>query len=57
MKYTVSDNDIGKRLDAYSAEVAEITRSAAARLIEEGAITVSGVTQPKKYAVKLFLHG
>ena len=52
MIYLVQDADRGKRLDAYAAEVADITRSAAARLIEEGAITVSGVVQPKKYAVK-----
>ena len=52
MIYTVNEADRGKRLDAYAAEVADVTRSAAARLIEEGAITVSGVVQPKKYAVK-----
>ena len=53
MIYTVKETERGMRLDAYAAEVAEITRSAAARLIEEGAITVSGATQPKKYAVKV----
>ena len=53
MKYTVSDSDIGKRLDAFASEVSGITRSAAARLIEEGSITVLGKAQPKKYAVKL----
>ncbi len=52
MIYTVKDTDAGKRLDAIAAEAAEITRSAAARLIEEGAVTVSGKAQPKKYAVK-----
>lgn len=53
MIYTVTEQDKGKRLDALCAEVAEITRSAAARLIEDGCITVSDRAQPKKYAVKL----
>lgn len=52
MIYTVKDTDIGKRLDAVCAEAAEITRSAAARLIEEGNISVCEKAQPKKYAVK-----
>ena len=52
MIYTVTEQDSGKRLDALCAEVAEITRSAAARLIEEGCISVSGKEQQKKYAVK-----
>ncbi len=52
MIYIVKESERGIRLDAYAAEVAEITRSAAARLIEEGAITVNSATQPKKYAVK-----
>lgn len=52
MIYIVSDKDIGKRLDAICAEVADITRSAAARLIEEGCITVCSRNEPKKYAVK-----
>lgn len=52
MIYIVSDADEGKRLDAFCAESAEITRSAAARLIEEGQISVSGRSVPKKYAVK-----
>ncbi len=52
MIYTVNDADKGQRLDAYCAEAAGITRSAAARLIEEGSITVSGRTEAKKYQVK-----
>ena len=52
MIYTVTETDVGKRLDAFCAEVADITRSAAARLIEEGQIVVSGRTEPKKYAIK-----
>lgn len=53
MIYTVSDSQVGKRLDAYLAEVAEITRSAAAKLIEEGAALVNGAASVKKYQVKL----
>ena len=52
MIYTVSDADKGKRLDAYLSEVAEISRSAAAKLIDEGLCTVGGKVQPKKYSVK-----
>lgn len=53
MIYTVEEKDRGLRLDAFSAEAADITRSAAARLIEEGAVTVDGKPQPKKYSVKV----
>ena len=52
MIYTVSDADKGKRLDAYLSEVAKISRSAAAKLIDEGLCTVGGKVQPKKYSVK-----
>ena len=52
MIYTVTESDKGKRLDAIAAELGEITRSAAARLIDEGQITVGGRAQPKKYTVK-----
>ena len=52
MIYIVADTDAGKRLDALAAEAAEITRSAAARLIEEGSIKVCGRVQAKKYNVK-----
>lgn len=52
MIYTASESDKGKRLDAFVSEVAGVTRSAAARLIEEGLVTVNGKAQPKKYAVK-----
>ena len=52
MTYTVKTEDAGKRLDAYLAEVADVSRSAAAKLIESGAVTVSGKTSEKKYQVK-----
>ena len=53
MTYTVNEKLAGMRLDAFVAECAEISRSAAARLIEDGAVTVSGRSEAKKYAVKL----
>ena len=52
MTYTVSTTDAGKRLDAYLAEVADTSRSAAAKLIESGDVTVGGRTVEKKYQVK-----
>ena len=53
MIYIATESDKGKRLDAVCAEAAEITRSAAARLIEEGSVLVSGRTEPKKYSVRV----
>ena len=41
--------DKGIRLDQFVATCAELTRSAAARLIEEGAVTVNGKTVAKNY--------
>lgn len=52
MTYTVSAEDAGKRLDAYVAEITELSRSAAARLIESGEIAVNGKACEKKYQVK-----
>ena len=43
--------DAGTRLDQFVAKAAELTRSAAARLIEEGAVTVNGKTVAKNYKV------
>ncbi|MBP3401435.1 MAG: RluA family pseudouridine synthase [Clostridia bacterium] len=48
----VTDEQKGQRLDAFCAEAASISRSNAARLIEDGCVLVSGKTEPKKYAVK-----
>ncbi len=50
--YTVSEENIGKRLDLFAAEMGGLTRSAAARRIEEGTITVDGRTVPKKYLLR-----
>ena len=41
--------DKGIRLDQFAATCAELTRSAAARLIEEGAVTVNGKAVAKNY--------
>ena len=52
MTYTVKSEDKGKRLDAYVAEAAELSRSAAAKLIESGDVTVNDKKSEKKYPVK-----
>ena len=45
------DTDKGTRLDQFVATAADLTRSAAARLIEEGAVTVNGKTVAKNYKI------
>ncbi len=50
MKLTVKDV-AGVRLDAYIASESELSRSGAAKLIEDGAVTVNGRPVQKKYAV------
>lgn len=47
--YLVSEESIGKRLDQFAAEMSGLTRSAAARRIEAGTITVDGRQVAKKY--------
>ncbi len=44
--------DFGKRVDAFVAEKAEISRSAAARLLERGDVTLNGQTVAKNYKVR-----
>ena len=44
--------DVGTRLDAFVSANCELTRSAAARLIEEGAITVGGAQVAKNYKLR-----
>ena len=53
MTLTVTEDYVGVRLDAFVAQESELSRSAAAKLIESGDITVSGAPVSKKYAVKL----
>lgn len=52
MSYIVKEADSGKRLDAFCAEAAAISRSAAAKLIEDGFVSVCGKSVAKKYSVK-----
>ena len=44
--------DIGKRIDAFVSEKTQLTRSAAARLIEGGDIAVNGRTVAKNYKLR-----
>ena len=52
MKYSVTEKDAGKRLDLLVSEITDISRSAAAKLIEGGSVTVSSNTSQKKYLIK-----
>lgn len=45
-------NDVGVRLDVYVAEREKITRSASAKLIESGMVTVNGTTVAKNYRLR-----
>ena len=51
MIYEVNNEDIGARLDSFVAARAEMSRSAAAKLIDSGSVTVNGSEKPKKYTV------
>ena len=53
MTYVVAEADAGKRIDSLVAEKAELSRSAAQKLIEGGMITVSGKTVTKKYTPRV----
>ena len=52
MIYTVTENDAGKRLDTFVSEESELSRSAAAKLISSGGITVNGKPSVKKYELR-----
>ena len=49
--FEAQGEDIGTRLDQFVATHADLTRSAAARFIEEGAVTVKGKTVAKNYKI------
>ncbi len=51
MIYLPKEEECGQRLDAYVAKVAEISRSAAAKLIESGDVKVGGSIKDKNYRV------
>ena len=52
MKITVDLSRLGTRLDVLVSEEAKLSRSAAARLIENGDVLVNGKAETKKYAVR-----
>ena len=52
LKTTVTADAVGVRLDRYLSEQFDITRSAAERLLDEGAICVSGGTAAKNYRLR-----
>ncbi len=52
MIYTAKESDTGKRLDSFIAEVTDLSRSAAARLIDEGGVTVGGDIKSKKHLLR-----
>ncbi|MBQ9131179.1 MAG: RluA family pseudouridine synthase [Clostridia bacterium] len=49
---TAAEADVGKRLDAFASEGTDMTRSAVARLIENGDVTVNGKTVAKNYRLR-----
>lgn len=51
--WRIGQERVGGRLDAFLTEVTELTRSAAARLIEQGAVTVNEGTSAKNYRLRL----
>ena len=53
MRYEVSENEAGMRLDAFASSVSELSRSAAAKLIEAGSVTLNGALAEKKSTVCL----
>ena len=53
MKFIVTEYESGKRLDSFLAEKTALSRNAAAKLIEDGRVSISGKPTIKKYTVKL----
>ena len=49
---TVAASEVGMRADVYIAEHFDVTRTAAARLLSEGAATVNGVATAKNYKLR-----
>ena len=52
LEFTVSEEQSGTRLDSFLSAISSLSRSAAARLTEEGAVLVDGNPKDKKYQVK-----
>ncbi len=53
LTFTVTEENIGTRLDIFLSDVADITRSGAQKLIEDNCVTVNGKIETKKYKMKL----
>ncbi|MBQ5769938.1 MAG: RluA family pseudouridine synthase [Clostridia bacterium] len=54
MKYTITNEDAGARLDVFLSQIADITRSRAGTLIKEGTAFVNGKAETKAgYALRL----
>ena len=49
MTYKITDRDAGERLDSFLAKDPSLSRSAAARLCDEGAVTVNGTAVKRRY--------
>lgn len=52
LKFVCDETSAGTRLDVFLSEQADVTRSAAQKLIESGDVTVSGKTASKNYKLK-----
>lgn len=52
LKFVAEKKDIGMRLDVFLSENADITRSNAQKLLEDGCIFVNEVKETKKYKIK-----
>ena len=52
-RYEVGENCVGERLDVFVSAQTERTRSAVARWIEDGNVTVNGCTVTKNYRLRL----
>lgn len=52
MVLIVKEEEAGLRLDAYLADNSDLSRSAAARLIEDGLVLVNGEAKQKKYSTR-----
>lgn len=52
MMFHISEKEAGERLDAAVSRLSSLSRSAAAKRIEEGAVTVNGGIKPKRYEVR-----
>jgi 23S rRNA pseudouridine1911/1915/1917 synthase len=57
LRFRVSDDQAGRRLDSVLAEAAEIaSRAAAERLVSRGAVRVDGVARPKSHRLSVGEH-